>query len=78
MPMNANPGPHISGPIFPLGSHDKAQSPLQPLQGTIVGVRAGRRGEESAQIVTIKLADLHQDLRKLVNTDVVLLVQPNI
>jgi hypothetical protein len=75
--MNANPGPHFSGPIFPHGSHDKAQPPLQPLQGTIVGVRSGRRGEESAQIVTIKLADLHQDFRKLIHTHVVLWVQPH-
>ena len=43
--MNANPGPNFSGPIFPHGSHDKAQPPLQSLQGTIVGVRSGRRGE---------------------------------
>ena len=75
--MNTNPGPNFSGPIFPHGSHDKAQPPLQPLQGTIVGVRTGRRGEESAQIVTIKLADLNQDFRKLVHTAVVILVQPN-
>ena len=75
--MNVNPEPHFSGPIFPHGSHDKAQLPLQTLQGTIVGVRSGRRGEESAQIVTIKIADLHQDFRKLIHTDVVLLVQPN-
>jgi hypothetical protein len=27
--------------------------------------------------VTIKLADLHQDFRKLIHTDVVLLVQPH-
>ncbi|MDH3600882.1 MAG: hypothetical protein OEU26_14745 [Candidatus Tectomicrobia bacterium] len=75
--MNTNPGPNFSGPIFPHGSHDKVQPPLQPLQGTIVGVRTGRRGEESAQIVTIKLADLNQDFRKLVHTAVVILVQPN-
>jgi hypothetical protein len=75
--MNVNPGPNFSGPIFPHGSHDKSQPPLQSLQGTIVGVRSGRRGEESAQIVTIKLTDLNQDFRKLVHTDVVLLVQPN-
>jgi hypothetical protein len=77
MPVKVNPGPNISGPIFPLGSQDKAQPPLQPLQGTIVGVRSGRRGEESAQIVTIKLTDLNQDFRKLVHTDVLLLVQPH-
>jgi hypothetical protein len=75
--MNVNPEPNFSGPIFPHSSHDKAHPPLQPLQGTIVGVRSGRRGEESAQIVTIKLADLNQDFRKLVHTDVVLLVQPH-
>lgn len=75
--MNVNPEPNFSGPLFPYGSHDKAQPPLQSLQGTIVGVRSGRRGEESAQIVTIKLADLNADFRKLVHTDVVLLIQPH-
>ena len=74
--MDASRGPLYSGPMFPIGSHDKSQPQPQPLQGTIVGIRPGRRGEETAQIVTIKLSDPDQDLRKLVQTDVVLLVQP--
>ncbi len=74
--MTANRGPSFSGPIFPIGSQDKDQPPLQPLQGTIVGVRPGRRGEETTQIVTIKLTDLAPDLRKLLQTNVVLLVPP--
>ena len=74
--MNANQGPSFSGPMFPIGSQDKDQAPLQPLQGKIVGIRPGRRGEESTQIVTIKLSDLAPDLRKLIQTDVVLLVPP--
>ena len=74
--MDANQPPVFSGPIFPIGSHDKSQPQPQPLQGTIVGIRPGRRGEETAQILTIKLSDPDQDLRKLIQTDVVLLVQP--
>ena len=74
--MDANQPPVFSGPIFPIGSHDKSQPQPQPLQGKIVGIRPGRRGEETAQILTIKLSDPDQDLRKLIQTDVVLLVQP--
>lgn len=75
--MDSSRGPLYSGPMFPIGSHDKSQPQPRPLQGTIVGIRPGRRGEETAQIVTIKLSDSDQDLRKLIQTQVVLLVHPN-
>ena len=74
--MDTNQGPMFSGPIFPHGSHDKDPTPSQLLQGRIVGVRSGRRGEESTQILTIQLTEADLDASKLLHSIVDLFVNP--
>jgi hypothetical protein len=68
--MDTHQGPAISGPIFPHGNRDRESLPLPRLKGTIIGVRPGRKGEETAQIITIKLEDWEHNPKKLLNTDV--------
>lgn len=68
--MDAHQEPVISGPMFPHGNHDREPLPPSRLKGTIIGVRPGRRAEDAAQILTIKLEDWEQSPNQLLNTDV--------
>lgn len=74
--MDTHKEPAISGPMFPQGHHDKEPLLQQRLKGTIIGVRPGRRGEETAQIITIKLEDWEHNPNKLLNTEVDLILHP--
>ncbi len=74
--MDAQKGPTISGPMFPHGHLDKEAVPQQRLKGTIIGVRPGRKGEETAQIITIKLEDWEHNPNKLLHTEVDLIFHP--
>ncbi len=74
--MDTQREPAISGPMFPHGQHDRESLPQLRLRGTIIGTRPGRRGEEVAQVITIKLEDWAYNPQKLLNTEVDLLLHP--
>jgi hypothetical protein len=69
-------GPFPAGPILPIGLRQREQLPVQRLQGTIVGVRAGRSGEVgTTHILTIKLLSPSQDISRLLHGDVEVIVR---
>ncbi len=72
--MDTQKGPSISGPMFPQHHRDKELLPQTRLKGTIIGVRPGRRVEETAQIITIKLEDWEQNPNKLLNMEIDLIL----
>lgn len=74
--MDAYQGPAISGPMFPHGNGDRELLPVSRLKGTIIGVRPGRKGEATAQIITIKLEDWEHHPNRLLNAEVALTFPP--
>ncbi len=75
--MDPTHGPLYVRPIVPLHLRPSEPAAPQRLQGTVVGVRAGRSGEVgTTQIVTIKLTSPVSESNRLLHADIELVVRP--
>ncbi|ETX00756.1 MAG: hypothetical protein ETSY1_10050 [Candidatus Entotheonella factor] len=72
--MDIHQEPRISGPMFPHSHRDREPQSQPCLKGTIISVRTGRRSEETAQIITIKLENWEHRPNQLLNTEVDLIL----
>ncbi|MGE3539528.1 MAG: hypothetical protein AB7N91_19125 [Candidatus Tectimicrobiota bacterium] len=62
-------------PLAPVGQREASPHAPHKLKGTIVGVRAGRRGEISeTQILTIKIVTPSPEAKRLLHTDVEIII----